>query len=844
MLEQRILTYDDEELIAHRRKSDGGEQTLIKHLQESSQLARGFASKIGLSEIGRILGLLHDFGKASDKYQGYLRSQEGLINPDEDGYVDAKRGEIDHSTAGAQLLYEKFAGSNKAEKEFIQILALVLCSHHSGLIDCLTPDGKNNFLRRMTKPDDDTHFIEAKEKLPQIEKQLNCLLSQAPEKLFLKKILMMNEGKGESQATLSFKHGLLARFLLSCLLDADRLSTSDFETPNNETIRNYGSYLPWIVLIERLEEKFSEFDRKTALMDKDSRAYEVNQIRAQVAEACRDFAINPKGIYRLTVPTGGGKTLASLRFALHHAQAHTNDKERIERIFYIVPYITIIDQNADEVRTILEKQDERDKIVLEHHSNLTPEKESNRHNLLAENWDAPVIFTTQVQFLESLFGAGTRNARLMHQLANSVIILDEVQTIPIKMTHLFTTALRFLVHDCGATVLLCTATQPPFEATGNPYRDLNIQPEQHIIQGEQALYERLKRVDVHDERKPGGWSRTEIADLAERALHEEGSILAVMNTRASAISLYREIKARNLAETYHLSTNMCPVHRLDVLNKIRAKLDAQEPVICVSTQLIEAGVNIDFGAVIRSLAGLDSIAQSAGRCNRHGLRDGLGSVWVVNPAEENIDRLRDIKIGREKAQTVLDDYNDNPGVYEKDRIGLRSIAAYYNLYYGRRQNELDYSVGVNTPIGRDDDLFNLLSMNTVSAQINYRNAQSDDDIRNLTDLTFRQSFQSAAQAFRVIDSASRGVIVPYGDGESLITELSAVSELQKQFELLKRAQRYSVNLFMNDFDSLMKRGAIHEVQANTGVYYLTKEYYSNTFGWSEKPVELMDVYDA
>jgi CRISPR-associated endonuclease/helicase Cas3 len=261
-----------------------------------------------------------------------------------------------------------------------------------------------------------------------------------------------------------------------------------------------------------------------------------------------DLPPNLKGL-QLTVPTGGGKTLASLRFALHHAQAHTNDREKIERVFYIVPYITIIDQNADEVRDIFEKEGERDRVILEHHSNLTPEKESYRQSLLAENWDAPVIFTTQVQFLESLFGAGTRNARRMHQLANSILIFDEVQTIPIRMTHLFTTALRFLVHDCGSTALLCTATQPPFEATGNPYRDLNIQSGQHIIKEEQELYKRLKRVDVYDERKPGGWTIPEIADLAEHALHKKGSVLIVMNTRASAISLYREVKARNLTNT-------------------------------------------------------------------------------------------------------------------------------------------------------------------------------------------------------------------------------------------------------------------------------------------------------
>lgn len=833
-MQQGNHIYESKELIAHRRKSDGAEQALITHLQETSKLAEGFADKIGLSEIGRILGLLHDFGKASDIYQGYLRSQEGLIDPDQDGYVDAHRGEIDHSTAGAQLIYEKLSNSGNNRLILMQVLSLVLASHHSGLIDVLTPDGRNNFSRRVTKPEDDTHFMEARAKLAEIERQLDGMLALAPETVLLEKMSKMRENEAESQATLSFKHGLLVRYLLSCLLDADRLSTSDFETPGNKLVRSYGSYVPWTTLIKRLEHKFSEFDRETASMNKNSQAYKVNQIRAQVAQASCDFASKPKGIYRLTVPTAGGKTLASLRFALHHAQVHTNDKERIEKIFYIVPYTTIIDQNANEVREILEQQNERDKVVLEHHSNLTPEKETCRHNLLAENWDAPIIFTTQVQFLESLFGAGTRNTRRMHQLANSVIILDEVQTIPVRTTHMFTTALRFLVHDCGSTVLLCTATQPPFEATGNPYRDLNLQSQQHIIKDEEALYKDLKRVDVYDERKPIGWNYPEIADLANRALLEKGSVLIIMNTRTSTLATYREIKARNLTEAYHLSTNMCPAHRFDVLNRIKAKLAANEPVICVSTQLIEAGVNIDFGAVIRALAGLDSIAQSAGRCNRHGLRNSPGSVWIVNPAEENLDPLRDIKIGKEKAQTVLDNYNDNPEAYERDRIGLRLITSYYNLYYNQRQKELDYSVGINTPIGRDDDLFNLLSSNTISTQIYYRTSQS------AMNLPLRQSFQSAARTFQAIDSATRGIIVPYKDGEELITELSTVSKLEKEYELIRRAQRYSVNLFINDFDRLIERGAIHEVQEKSGIYYLAKEYYSDEFGWSENQARLMD----
>jgi len=540
----------------------------------------------------------------------------------------------------------------------------------------------------------------------------------------------------------------------------------------------------------------------------------------------------------LTAPTGGGKTLASLRFALHHARAHTNDQERIERIFYIVPYITIIDQNADKVREIMEKEDERGRVVLEHHSNFMPPEDARlRHSLLAEDWDAPIVFTTQVQFLEALFASGTRDARRMHQLANSIIIFDEVQTVPITITHMFTTALRFLTHDCGATVVLCTATQPPFDNTGNPYRELNIPKENHIIQNEPQLFQRLKRIEVHDERKPGGLSNSEIVDLAERVLHRNDSVLIVVNTRASAQVLYQEIKGRNLdASAYHLSTNMCPAHRIEVLeNKIKPKLKAKEPVICVSTQLIEAGVDIDFGAVIRFLAGMDSIVQSAGRCNRHGKREVLGDVWVVNPREENLAQLKDIRVGREYAQRVLDDFRDNPESFGNDRIGLRAITAYYNFYYQSKNDLMNYPIDANSLVGRSDNLFNLLSTNELSTKAHRAICNAAPDI------LLRQSFRTANREFRVIDSSTRGVIVPYEDGEKVITELCAAYGLEKQGKLLNQAQRYSVNLFDHQFRKLLEAGAIHDVQDDAGIYYLDKQYYSNEFGWSDRPVNSMET---
>ncbi len=831
----RIDSKPENSLIAHWRSWDKQAQMLLTHLTETSNLTERFAEKIGLPEVGKILGLLHDFGKASDEYQNYLRSAEGLLKPEQEEYVDyiAKRGKIDHSTAGAQLVFEKLFDRGHEGKLVAQVLALTVASHHSGLIDCLTPDGNNNFQRRIEKSNEETHLNEARKKLTVIEQQLNKTLAKPVEQTFFKKLSEEMKEQSSSKATLAFKHGLLTRFLLSCLLDADRLNTADFEMPQNRILRNYGKYHPWELLIQRLEQKYEVFVRTTSEMPQ-GRAYEVNQIRNQVAQACLDIANQAKGIYQLTVPTGGGKTLASLRFALHHAA-----KYQMDRIFYVVPYITIIDQNADEVRKILEDQDENGNlfgnVVLEHHSNLTPEEETHRHKLLAENWDSQIVFTTQVQFLETLFGAGTRNARRMHQLANAVIILDEVQTIPIKITDMFTTALRFLTHDCGSTGVLCTATQPPFENTGSPYRALNIKPEHKIIQNEQELFNKLKRVKVHDERRPGGWSNMEVADLAKHALEDKGSVLIVLNTKKSARSLYQEIKSWDICTTYHLSTNMCPAHRSNILDIIKGKLADNQPVICASTQLIEAGVDIDFGAVIRSLAGLDSITQAAGRCNRHGKRDKGGSVWVVNPLEENLSHLPDIKTGRDKAQTVLDNYRDDPNQFENDPIGLNALDEYYKFYYPVRHTDMRYPVKASSSVGREDDLFNLLSLNTVSTQVYLRINQVKPDI------FLRQSFQSAGKAFQVIESVSQGIIVPYEEGETVITDLCATSNVEKQYQLLKRAQYFSVNLFTNEFNKLFKIGAIKEVQSGSGIYYLDKQFYSMAFGWSDEPVDDMEL---
>lgn len=816
---------------AHIREQDKQYQSLQDHLLAVSKLAGQFSEKIGLKDVGKVVGLLHDFGKASETFQRYILSGEGLIDPDKEEYIDPVKhhGKIDHTTSGAQVICETLWNKGGKDKVAAQVLALCIASHHSGLIDCLKPNGENDFKRRMGKPDESTRKAEAMLNLPEIVKDVQEILSQDVARQICDKLKSLKE-EGDSKETLAFKAGLLIRFLLSCLLDADRLNTADFEMPGNTHIRNYGEYHPWEVLIDRLNVKLREFEQK-------SNKNEVDALRIQVSQACFDFALKPMGIYQLTVPTGGGKTISSLRFALNHAKAHG-----MERVFYVIPYTSIIDQNAQEIRQILEDRDEggnyMDRVVLEHHSNLTPEQETRRHNLLSENWDAPVVFTTQVQFLEALFGAGTRSARRMHQLANSVIILDEVQTFPIKTIHMLNLALRFLAHDCRTTVVLCTATQPPLDKLDNQYRALTLQSDQRIIQNEKELFEKLKRVEVFDKRRVGGWSETEVAELAQKQLQEKGSVLAVVNTRNSARELYEAVKKRKIADVllYHLSTNMCPAHRLNVLNEVKDKLKKNKPVICISTQLIEAGVDVDFGAVIRYLAGLDSIAQSAGRCNRHGLRPELGNVWIVNPKEEKIEKLKEIKVGIDNAQRVLDDFKDKPETFGNTRIGLEAMAAYYSHYYWIRKDEMKYKIKKDSLAGRDDDLFNLFSTNVLSVNAHHRAYQA------VPDMQFVQSFLSAAKEFHPIDTLTRGVVVPYGEeGKQIVAKLWSVPEFHKQYKLLKKAQRYSVNMFFYQFEKLCEAGAIREVQTGAGVFYLDEQYYSNDFGWCDETVNEMSL---
>lgn len=804
------------EFIAHPSVS-GDDQKLDSHHFEVAKLSSLFAAKIGLPEAGFIIGLLHDFGKYSLSFQNYLRSAVGRINPDSEDYIDpiTHKGHIDHSTAGARFLLDLLSVYGQEGQVTAQALSLCIASHHSGMIDCLKLDGTNQFTKRMKKADAITHLQECIQNSSVVyQKKISEKVSRGVIEEFLKQRQAITENCSYEQIN-AFNIGFLTRMLFSCLIDADRINSADFENP--ESALNRFKKPVWITAVKRLEQQLLNFrEQKT----KDP----VTPIREQISDECLQRSYEQQGIYTLTVPTGGGKTYASLRYALNHAHHHN-----LDRIIYIVPFTSIIEQNAEAIRSVIEHEADEYPWVLEHHSNLEPEKQTWHNKIASENWDVPIVLTTMVQFLEVLFSSGTNRVRRLHQLANAVLIFDEIQTLPVKTTHLFCNALNFLTNYCKTTALLCTATQPLLNQLKRPEKgQLKIPPENELISDVTQLFHNLKRVEVKNFCTAKGWSEEEIAILALEQFNVLGSSLIIVNTKDWVRKLYETIKDKADSDAiFILSTNLCPAHRKMIFSKMKSRLNDELPVICISTQLIEAGVDVDFASVIRFLAGLDSIAQAAGRCNRNGKRD-LSTVYVVNPDEEKIDLLKDIKIGRDKAQLVLDS-NDT------EILSPEAISLYFKhyFYHPEREKEMVFPLKHD----QEENILNLLSMN--------RNVPTPNV--HLPNYPFlKQSFMTAGEAFVAIDTPTKAVIVPYRDGATIITELCSIEKkfnLKVYKKLLKQAQQYSVNVFPNVWSRLMDEGAIVEVQGE-GIYYLKNEYYSKEFGLSEEMVSTMPFYDC
>ena len=817
--------------IAHVRKSDGQPQSLQTHLIETAEIAKLLAAKLDLDQAGELLGLMHDFGKYSRKFQKYIHDETGLFNPDLDDEESTPNGsKVDHSTAGAQWAYRelrKFGAAQGIGELFGQMLGLCIASHHGeGLIDCLDGEGNPKWIERFNKTDELTHLVECERNADEVVQQKAYEL--AGENLIrslLNAVKPILSNQTINNKIKEFYLGCLTRFLFSCLIDADRINSSDFEREAQKEVRRLTEKPDWQPAIDKLEAKLAGFENR----------YPIDEIRRRISDDCLKRAADSQGIYTLTVPTGGGKTLASLRYALHHAQKHN-----LDRIIYIIPYTSIIDQNAQAVREILGED-----WVLEHHSNLEPEKQSWQDKLLSENWDKPIVFTTMVQFLDAWFGGGTRGARHIHPMTNSVMIFDEIQTLPVKCVHLFCNVLNWLTTFGKSTAVLCTATQPllgesslqnfPEDKRGSiTARGLLRLPENAEIMGKHQdlnkLFADLSRVEIRFNEKAGGWNVEEAGAFLLEQFQTTPSCLFIVNTKKWAQELYQYCKEQNvpLEALFHLSTHQCAAHRKAIFDTIKARLKNGEPVICISTQLIEAGVDISMACVIRALGGLDSIAQAAGRCNRHGEKDGKGQVWVLNLQEQDFTRiLPDIQAGKTHTERVFRDF------VGQDILQPVAMERYFEYYFYQRSDEMSYSVK-NSATG---SLLDWLSDNALNPYGEKNNKRS----KPLPLLM--QSFKSAGRAFQAIDAPTRAVIVPYGEGAKLIAKLCGEWDPKEMYDAKKKAQRYSVNVFPNVWDKLQKENALHETIEGSGIYYLNERYYNDEFGLSLDETSDMTFYD-
>lgn len=807
-----------ETYIAHVRKRGHALQSVEDHLCEVAEIAKRFGSKVNLSFSGELLGLVHDLGKYSSEFQRYIRGAAGLSDSEEEKQSKEQKGKIDHSTAGAQRIWTTI---RERDPHVAEILAACVIGHHGGLPDLIGPESRSPFLQRMNKSKDKTFLDEV------LENGDNTIITRIEELLssdsLVEELTTYLKGiyKSEGDSSLcTFHCGLLTRLLFSCLVDADRLSAANFDSPVSASFRREFARPDWESLLSMLENYLTGLPTRN----------DVDKLRSAISKRCFEAASCPKGVVTLNVPTGGGKTLAGLRFAFQHARHHAalDPSAGFERIIYVLPYTSIIDQNAQVVRKIIGEDN-----VIEHHSNLVLEDDTWRNRVLSENWDAPVVFTTSVQFLNALFAASTNDVRRMHHLANAIIIFDEIQALPIKTVHLFNNAINFLVQSCRTSVVLCTATQPLLHKVCPKHGALRLSSHSDIIPKELRQSKQWCRTQIVDQCKAsGGWSNQEVADLAIQQVDSHGSVLVIVNTKKSALELYKLLSNASNAVVHHLSTNMCPAHRKSVIKAIRCSLDSDnpDPIICVSTQLIEAGVDLDFGTVIRYLAGLDSIAQAAGRCNRNGNQVSHAQVWVINPSEEHINKLPDIHKGQEVTRRILDDFCEDPASMDDDLLSQKAMDRFYQYYFSDRSSEMVYLINPkdHPEIGCDTSLLELLSDNETFIKPYERTKGKAPCI------PLRQAFASAGKAFRVIDAPTAGVIVPYGEGgRQVIADLVAMdvnSPIEKYKALLRIAQQYSVNLFPEVLKNLLEDGCIDEVQEGSGIYYLGDQYYSDSIG--------------
>jgi CRISPR-associated endonuclease/helicase Cas3 len=709
--------------IAHRRQGDGATHDLEEHLRSAAQLAGEFAEVWGASETAALAALWHDLGKYAAEFQAMITAS------DPEAHLECvpagSRKRVNHSSAGALWAMQRFRGGG-----FGRLLAYPIAGHHSGLPDWVGEQGRLGLKDRLAE-----------------RSHLDRTLRENPPRTILDAPLPSTGIPEGADA------GLWVRMFASALFDADFLDAEAFFNPTVSPAR--ADWPALSLLLPKLDTHLARISAKVEPTP-------VNRLRADVLRACRAAAAHKPGLFSLTVPTGGGKTLSSLAFALEHARAHG-----LRRVIYAIPFTSIIEQTARVFRAAVGAD-----AVLEHHSALgpRPEAETTRSRLAGENWDAPLIVTTTVQLFESLFASRTSQLRKLHNLAASVLVLDEAQALPPGVLRPVTAAVDQLVNHYRCSVVLCTATQP---ALGKVFRRLP-QPVE-IAPDPPALFRVLDRVDIA---MPAPGARQSWDDVAAE-IADSPQALAIVNTRRDC----RNLHGRLPPDTIHLSTWQCAAHRALLFRQIRHPLDADEELRVVSTSLVEAGVDLDFPVVFRAMTGLDSLAQAAGRCNRNGRLD-KGRFVVFRP--EGARAWGHVAQAIEAAEATLRHHGErpfDPAAFER---------FFEELYWAKGEEALDqYRIAQLLGLGAD--------------------GRRRGDL-----LDFR--YRTAAECFRMIEDDQETLVVPYARAAR-----AAIETLRRDGpdrHLPRRLQPFTVPVVRSAMLSLREALAVEDID---GVAVLTNE---------------------
>ncbi len=810
-------------------------QPLAEHIKNVADYAALFGKRNYLKAICRLLAYLHDMGKYSPEFQRYIR----IVAKDIQSGKRSSIARIDHGSYGAAYLYvylqpriEKTNSNIKIRGVlpfFTDFLAMCLAYHHGGLDDYLSIETiKSPIKARLQSFIDETNKQTSLERVKSTffedcinQSELNKLEDLALDEFLalLERISNTPHPEDNRKANQrNYDAQLIIKFAYSCLIDADRLDAYNYSA--TEPLVPEASIVPVVnKYIARLEDKLKSFQDKEA-----GSASEKNiaELRASISNECYSASKWETGTYTLTVPTGGGKTFASLRFALEHVRYHSGSKSEKTQIIYVLPFTTIIEQNADEVRKTLNCSTN----LLEHHSNVnfSDDEYDEEYKLLTERWDVPIIFTTQVQFLNTLIHRKSNSIRKLHTLANSVIVIDEIQTIPLKCTYLANAAFNTLSRHLNSTVILCTATQPNLKELEVP---VLLKKPGELTQDPAGAAKSFKRMEIVDATKDAGDNVDSFVEWMDSMPLKQDSILIVMNTKNGVKNIFNRIRELNETHNiYYLTTYLCPAHRKERINEIRAKLESNTPLIVVSTNLIECGVDLSFRYVIRNLAGLQSIIQSSGRGNRHG-EHSVSQTFVVD-IKESVSPLKELIVGQQCTMRLLSAFKQRPKDYDNSLLSQKAIDKYYDIF--------SEEVGIKEKMG--------YPIKTV-----YRNlpiqaydllAERDINHKNLSwskfKLKYSYPFKFISQHFQVIDQNTSGIVVPFNEEAKNLQGLlmSRSVALDNKRKIFRDIQKYMINVYKSDLKKFLKDENVKLVPWMEDLYILQEAAYSDDYGAHEE----------